>query len=1012
MRNKGAVLLLAILLTIACIYQLSFTGVTKYYEAHAKTISGGDKAKEKKYLDSINGEIAYNLLLVKYTYAQCKEHEINLGLDLKGGMNVILEISVVDMVKALSNYSKDSTFLRSIDLALEKEKASKKDFVTLFGESFQQVDPNGKLSAIFSTLELKDRISFNSTNDEVLKVLKTETQAAIDNSFNIITNRIDQFGVVQPKIQKLETAGRILVELPGVDDPERVRHLLQSTANLEFWETFENKEIYPILIQANLVVKNIQAAEKGKLGASSAGDTTKLLAASKSKQAKDTSNGALSLLLKMENDTTKGDTTKLGKTMLKDYPLFVLLSPNVNQRDQTIGEGSIIGYAHYKDTSKVNFYMAHKQVRSLFPRNMRLYWSAKPYKQNTSKSIYELHAIRITTRDERAPLGGNVVTNARAEFGQNRAVAEVSMNMNGEGSKTWARLTRDNIGKPIAIVLDNKVMSAPRVITEIKGGQSQITGDFTIKEAQDLANILKSGKMPASAHIISENVVGPTLGREAIKSGLNSFIIAFVVIMCYMVFYYSRSAGFVADQALFVNVFFVFGVLASLGAVLTLPGIAGIVLTIGMSVDANVLIYERIREELRAGKGLKMAISDGFRMALSSIIDSHVTTLLTGIVLYIFGTGPIKGFATTLIIGIITSLFTAILISRLIFEWKLSRNRDILFSTRVTEGAFKNVHIKWMEIRKYFYIVSLVVIGIGFVSLSIRGLDAGTDFTGGRTFIIRFDRTVVTSEVQQSVKAVVGETPEVIMFGVGNNQVRIGTKYLIEDKSSSADSLVDAKMFEGVKKFLPDTTTFAQFKSQHLMNSQKVGPTIAYDMKVQAIWAILFSLVIIALYIFIRFRDWPFGLGALVSLAHDVLIVIGCYSILWGRLPFSLEIDQAFIAAILTVVGYSITDTVVVYDRIREYRKLYPKRDQMIVIDDAINSTISRTINTSMTVLLVLIVIFVWGGDVIRGFVFAIMIGILVGTYSSVLVASPIVYDTLQWIQRRKDKKAVKGIAK
>ena len=1008
MRNKGAVLLLAILLGVACIYQLSFTGITKFYENRAKSISGGDKVKEKKYIDSISGEIAYNLGVVKYTFAQCKDHEINLGLDLKGGMNVILEISVVDMVKALSNNSKDSTFLRAINLAQEKEKASKKDFVTLFGESFQQIDPNGKLAAIFSTLELKDRINFNSTNDEVLKVLKTETQAAIDNSFNIISTRIDQFGVVQPKIQKLETAGRILVELPGVDDPERVRRLLQSTANLEFWETFENKEVYPFLLEANKVVKNIQDAEKGKLANIASGDTSKSLAPKTGKSAvKDTTSGALSLLQKIESDTAKGDTSKVAKTMMKDYPLFALLKPNIN-RDQTIGEGSIIGFAHYKDTSKINYYMAHKQVRSLFPRNMKLYWSAKPWKPDASKSIYELHAIRVTTRDERAPLGGNVVTNARADFGQNRAAAEVSMNMNGEGAKVWARLTRDNVGKPIAIILDNKVMSAPRVITEIKGGQSQITGDFTIKEAQDLANILKSGKMPASAHIISENVVGPTLGHEAISNGLKSFIIAFIVIMCYMVFYYSRSAGFVADQALFVNVFFVFGVLASLGAVLTLPGIAGIVLTIGMSVDANVLIYERVREELRAGKGLKMAIADGFRMALSSIIDSHVTTFLTGVVLYIFGTGPIKGFATTLIIGIVTSLFTAILISRLIFEWKLSRNRDILFSTRITEGAFKNVHIRWMEIRKYFYIISLSVIGIGFISLFVRGLDAGTDFTGGRTFIVRFDRTVITSEVQSAVKAVVGETPEVIMFGLGNNQVRIATKYLIEDKTSAADSIVDAKMFEGLKKFLPETTTFAKFMSQNLMNSQKVGPTIAYDMKVQAIWAILFSLVIIALYILIRFRDWPFGLGALVSLAHDTLIVIGCYSILYGRLPFSLEIDQAFVAAILTVVGYSITDTVVVYDRIREYRKLYPKRDQMVVIDDAINATISRTINTSMTVLLVLVVIFFWGGDVIRGFIFAIMIGIFVGTYSSVLVASPIVYDTLQWIQRRKDRKALK----
>lgn len=1007
MRNKGAVRLLAILFTLVCLYQLSFTVVTKSIEHKAKVRTEGNKVREKAYLDSLSGETVYNLGLVKYTYNQCKEREINLGLDLKGGMNVILEISVYDMVNALSDYSKDSTFVKAMQLAQQRENNSNKDFVTLFGEAFQQVDPNAKLAAIFSTLELKDKVNFNSSNADVLNVLRTETQAAIDNAFNIISSRIDQFGVVSPKIQKLETAGRILVELPGVEDPARVRRLLQSTANLEFWETYENKDVYQYLLEANKVVKAIQDVEAQKTKVSDTAAVAK--AEDKTGAAKsDTAKSALSLLQKMEADTTKADTTATASSMMKDYPLFALLRPNVDRNNQLM-EGPTIGYAHYRDTGKINYYLSNPQVKALFPRNMRFYWSVKPFKYDNTKSVYELYAIRVTTRDGQAPLGGNVVTNARAEFGQNRAVAEVTMSMNGEGAKTWARLTRDNIQKCIAIVLDNKVYSAPRVQNEIKGGQSQITGDFTIQEAQDLANILKSGKMPASAHIISEAVVGPTLGKEAINDGVTSFIISFFVIMLYMVFYYSRSAGLVADMALFINVFFVFGVLASLGAVLTLPGIAGIVLTIGMAVDANVLIYERVREEIRAGKGMRMAIADGFKHALSAIIDSHVTTFLTGAVLYIFGTGPIRGFATTLMIGITTSLFSAILISRLIFERQLSKNRDILFATRITEGAFKNVHIKWMEIRRYFYIVSTVVIGIGLISLAIRGLDAGTDFTGGRTFIVRFDRTVVTRDVQASVKKVVGETPEVIMFGTGNNQVRIGTKYLVADKSASADSLADVAIYNGVKPFLGDSVTYDQYKKHNLMNSQKVGPTIAYDMKRQAIWAVLFSLLMIALYILIRFRDWPFGLGALISLAHDVLIVVGAYSILYGRLPFSLEIDQSFIAAVLTVVGYSITDTVVVYDRIREYRKLYPKRDQMVVIDDAINSTISRTINTSMTVFLVLVVIFVWGGDVIRGFVFAIMIGIVVGTYSSVLVASPIVFDTLRWQERRAARKAMKA---
>jgi SecD/SecF fusion protein len=1010
MQNKGAIRLLAILLTLVCIYQLTFTFITKKTERQARVYAMGDKEKEKKFLDSISGEVVYNIGITKYTYNQCKERELNLGLDLKGGMNVILEISVVDMVESLSNFSKDSTFLKAIELAKEKQKASNKDYVTLFGESFKELDPNAKLAAIYSTLELKDRINFNSTNDDVLKVIRQETDGAINNAFNIISSRIDQFGVVQPKIQKLETAGRILVELPGVDDPERVRRILQSTANLEFWLTYENKEMYQYFLAANKKVKEIMDVEAQNTTAvndAKPGEKVNIQSKNEKITSKDTTGGKLSLLDQLAQDTTTTDSTLASTSKMSDFPLFQLLTPSASQDGQLM-DGAMVGMAHFKDTGKINNLLNNKLVRAIFPRDVRFYWSLKPSKYDKAKNKFELYAIKVTSRDGKAILGGEVVNSARQDFGQTKASAEVSMSMNVDGAKKWARITADNIGRCIAIVLDDKVCSAPRVQTEIKGGSSQITGDFSVSEAQDLANMLKSGRLPARAQIIQEAVVGPTLGKEAINDGMKSFLIAFIVIMAYMIFYYSRRAGWVADMALIANTFFVFGILASLGAVLTLPGIAGIVLTVGMAVDANVLIYERVREELHSGKGLKLAIADGFKMALSAIIDSHVTTLLTGVVLYVFGTGPIKGFASTLIIGIITSLFSSILISRLIFERQLAKNREILFSTRITEGAFKNVHIKWMEIRHYFYIVSAVIIGLGIISLFIRGLDPGTDFTGGRTYIVRFDKTVVTRDVQASVKKVIGETPEVIMFGTNNNQVRIATKYLIQDKTAAADSIADAHVYEGVKPFLGDSVTFKQFKSNHLMNFQKVGPTIAYDMKVQAVWAILFSLIMIALYIVIRFRNWPFGLGAWVSLAHDVMIVIGCYSVLYGRLPFSLEIDQSFIAAILTVVGYSITDTVVVYDRIREHRKLYPKRDQMTVIDDAINSTLSRTINTSMTVMLVLVVIFVWGGDVIRGFVFAIMIGIVVGTYSSVLVASPVVYDTLRWQERRAAKKALK----
>lgn len=987
MQNKGAILGFAILLAAVCFYQLTFTWKAKQVEKDAIEYAQGDLALENNYLDSISGEVVYNFLgLKKFTYKDVKELEMNLGLDLKGGMNVTLEVEVSDLIRALSNYSTDSTFNAALARAKLLQQNSQKDFVALFGQAFEEIDPNAKLASVFNTLELRDRISFTTTNAEVLKVIDDETTAAIDNSFNILRTRIDRFGVAQPNIQQLQTKGRILVELPGVKDQNRVRNLLQGTANLEFWETYGNQEAYQYLLLANQKIKEMQAPgiEEAATQENTNPETT---------ADSDTTKTESSLLSELEGAAADSTSALDNLTNFKkEYPLFAILNPSTDQSGQ-LYPGPIVGMSHSKDTAEVNSYLKMPQIKSIFPRDMIFRWTAKP--MDEAGKYFRLIALKVTTRDGRAPLDGDVITDARQDFDQFGSNPEVSMSMNSEGAKIWQRMTKENVGKSIAIVLDDNVRSFPNVIGEISGGRSSITGLESIEEAKDLANILKSGKMPAPAHIIQEAIVGPSLGKEAINSGFASFAIAFLLVLVYMLFFYSKKAGLVANIALITNVFFLIGVLASLGAVLTLPGIAGIVLTLGMAVDANVLIYERVQDELIAGKGIRLAITDGYKNAYSAIIDGQVTTLLTGIVLYIFGSGPIKGFATTLIIGILTSLFTAIFITRIIFEWQLGKSKKITFVSKITENWIRNTRIKFLNKRKMFYIISGILIVMSIGSLAIRGLNYGIDFKGGRTYVVRFDEEVKVDEVAQSLIAVFGEAPEVKTYGE-NNQVKITTEYKIDDNSDGVDNEVEKLLMEGLQNagFIDKSVTLEKFTEDYQLSSQKVGPTISDDIRKDSVIAIGFALILIFVYILIRFRNWQYGLGAVAALAHDSLIILGIFSMLYGILPFSLEIDQAFIAAILTIVGYSINDTVIVFDRIREFMGLYPKRERGDNFDQAINSTLRRTFSTALSTFVVLLAIFIFGGATIRGFTFALMIGIVVGTYSSVFIASPIAYDT------------------
>ncbi len=981
MQNKTAISILAIALALVCIYQLSFTFATYKVRNDAKEYAQGDLVKQRVYLDSVSALPKEDWSYLGNTFKEVQKKEMNLGLDLKGGMNVILEVSVEDILRGLSNYSTDRTFNEALTRAkAEYQRQSQTDFLTLFGRAFGEIDPDAKLAAIFGTVEMRDKINFNSSNADVLGVLEKEVSDAIENAFNILRTRIDRFGVVQPNITNLATKGRILIELPGQDDPARVRELLQGTANLEFWETYENTEIIGFLSQANSLLREIQANTVKK-------DTVSTPALAKADA--DTTVKDRSLLDLIEEDTAAAAPETREEFNLQN-PLFGVLSPRVNEQGQPL-PSSMVGLAAGIDTAKVNRYFKMNQVKALFPRDLKLLWSQNPYKYDPTQTMYELHAIKVTTRDGRPPLSGDVITSARPSSGVTGSEVKVDFSMNAEGAKTWARMTRENVGRCIAVVLDGYVRSYPRVQNEITGGNTEITGDFTIEEADDLANILKSGKMPAPARIVSDTIIGPTLGKEAINAGVVSFFISFLIVLAYMIFYYSKSAGTVADVALVGNIFLLLGVSASLGAIITLPGIAGIVLTMAMSVDANVLIYERIREELRAGKGIKLAVADGYKGAMSAILDSNITTLLTGIVLYVFGTGPIKGFATTLVIGIFTSLFCAIYITRLIYEWLLKKNTNLSFSIRLTANFLKDTHIDFIGMRKIFYGISIAITVLGIGSLVIRGLNPGIDFSGGRTYVVRFNEPVKTADVASRLAVPFNEPPQVVTYG-NDNQVRITTKYKITE--TGVDNEIETSLYEGLKDMIGANVTKEEFLSTYRVSSETVGPTIASDIKRRAIWAVGLSLIIIFLYIFMRFKNWQYGLGALVAIAHDSMIVIGIYSLLWGIMPFSMEIDQSFIAAILTIIGYSVNDTVVVFDRLREFIPLHRKRPVKEVINLAMNDTLSRTINTGMTSILVLIVMFFFAGATIRGFLFALLIGIIVGTYSSIFVASSIVYDT------------------
>ena len=992
MQNRNFIKVIAFVFALICVYQLSFTLVADKVEndalKYAENFPEEERdVKAKLYLDSINSEEVYDILVAQYTYSDCKQRELNLGLDLKGGMNVTLEVMVVDVLKALANNTKDEVFNTAINNALTAQENSQSDFVTLFGQEFEKLSPVNGMAVLF-TSQLKDKVKINSNNQEVIDILSLEVEDAINRSFNILRSRIDRFGVTQPNIQRLETAGRILVELPGIKDPERARKLLQSTAQLEFWETYEYRELFPSLEQVNSYLKetndlNDTLEIKGVLDLDGI-DELEMISSDEKDEI-----DANDLLTDLESDSSSTDTsnTLSFEEFAENNPLYSVLYPNVDQQNQ-IQEGPVVGFCATKDTAQLNKYLKDPLVIKFFPVDVKFAYTVKPY--DSEGKFVQLVALKVTNRDGIAAMEGDVVTDANQSFGQYNSSAEVSMSMNQEGAKQWKRLTAENIGRSVAIVLDGYVYSYPTVQSEIAGGRSSITGDFSVNEAKDLANILKSGKLPAPARIIEEAIVGPSLGEEAISSGLQSFIFALILVLFYMIFYYS-GAGIVSNVALLANIFFIFGVLSSLGAVLTLPGIAGIILTIGMSVDANVLIYERIREELSNGKGLRLAITDGYNSAYSSIIDANVTTLLTGIILYIFGTGPIKGFATTLIVGIITSLFAAIFITRLIISSRVNKGKDISFATKLTDGAFKNINIDFIGNRKKFYVISSLLVVLGLGSLFTKGLNYGVDFVGGRTYVVRFDNDINNEDLRENLSAVfvdndgLNYTPQVKTFG-DDNQVKITTSFMIDNNDISTDQVVEAKLNEGL------ANTGFEFE---IMSSQKVGPTIADDIKDAAVWSVIFSLLVIFLYILLRFRKWQFSLGAVSAVFHDVIIVLAIFSAFYGLLPFSLEIDQAFIAAILTIIGYSLNDTVVVFDRVREYMNSYKKKEVLEVINGALNSTLSRTINTSLTTFVVLLIIFIFGGEVIRGFMFALMVGVIVGTYSSLFVASPIMLDTL-----------------
>ena len=998
MQNKGFVKVFAVLLTLVCMFYLSFSFVTRQYNSKAAEYAGGDPVKESSYLDSLSTQKVW----LGYTLKQCREMEISLGLDLKGGMNVVLELNVADVIRSLSNNNQDENFNKALDLAYAHQATSQKDFIDLFAEEYKKLDNGARLSAIFSTFELKDKITPQSSDAQVIAVLKEELKSAIDNSFNVLRTRIDRFGVVSPNIQRLETAGRILVELPGVKEPERVRKLLQGSANLEFWETYNLPEIYQQLVAAdNMLATILKSDDTAAVGS----DTTAIEATEEvvaDNAAAETTNDADSLLAKIGEDKPEAQAAKSMEEFAKQHPLFAVLQ--INQYNGQLAPGPVVGIADKKDIAKINEYLNMKQVKDILPRNLSLKWGVKAIDEK--EQYFYLYAIKMTNRDGTPALGGDVVTDANADFVQQagRSEQQVSMTMNAEGAKAWARLTKENIGKAVAIVLDDMVYSAPNVQVEITGGRSQITGHFTPEEAKDLANVLKSGKMAASVHIVQEDVVGPSLGQEAINSGVISFVLALILLMFYMCAFYGVLPGLIADGALVLNIFFTMGILASFQAVLTLPGIAGMVLTLGMAVDANVLIYERTKEELRAGKSLNKAIADGYSNAFSAIFDSNLTSIITGVVLFYFGTGPIRGFATTMIIGLFASFLTAVFLTRIVYEALLAKDKlkNVTFTTSITKDLLTNPKINFLAARKVGYLIPAGIIVLGAISMSTIGLNNGIDFTGGRNYVIRFAQDVKTDEVRNLLDAQLDGSVSVIQIGTPD-QVRVSTNYKIEDNDPAIDQEIENKLFEGVKSLLPEGTTLAQFTDQYIQSSQKVGPSMADDIKNAAFLAVVFAMFCMAAYILLRFRDISFSVGAFASVAVTTLCIISFYTLLWKVLPFSMEVDQTFIAAILTIIGYSINDTVVVFDRIRETIGLYPKRDRYQVINDALNSTLSRTFNTSLTTLVVVLCIFILGGATIRSFTFAILLGIIIGTYSTLFVATPIAYE----LQKKKiNKKA------
>ncbi len=1001
MQNKGFVRVIAIAMALVCLFYLSFNAVTSYYNNKAVEVSGGDKNAEYHYLDSMSTEKVW----LGYTLKECRENELNLGLDLKGGMNVILEVSVPDIVRNLCNDTKNEQFNKAMEMAVARQTESQKDFLDLFKEAFEEIDKDAKMSTLFYSYTIKDKISQKSTNDEVVAVLRDEVNATVDNSFNVLRTRIDRFGVVQPNIQRLETNGRILIELPGVKEPERVRKLLQGSASLEFWETYNLTEIYPQLEAANAAVRDYLAASENSVA------EEEIAEVKEDAKAPVAVEGDSLMAQIATSNTAAQDTAKIMAQFAKENPLFSILQ--LSQYNGQLSPTPAIGVVSVRDTATVTKYLSLRQVKEVLPRDLAFRWTVKPV--DKKGLYYELVAIKITSRDGKAPLGGNVITDAKDELSQFTAACTVSMSMNPEGAKTWARLTKENIGRSIAIVLDNMVYSFPNVNCEITGGRSEISGNFTPQEAKDLANVLKSGKMPAPSRIVQEDIVGPSLGHEAVTQGMWSFVIAFVVVMLYMIFMYGGVPGLIVDAALLINVFFLIGILASFKAVLTLPGIAGIVLTMGMAVDANVLIYERIKEELAAGKQHKTAVNEGYKNALSAIIDSNVTTILTGIILFYFGTGPIKGFATTLIIGIITSFFTAVFITRLIWTSMTESGKasNYTFTTAVSKGLLEGVNVNWIGIRKKGYIVISCILLACVVSLVFHGLNSGIDFTGGRNYVVRFEQKVNTEDVEALLQKGFGEASvSVITIGT-EDQVRITTNYKIESNSKDVDDEVEDIIYSSlapmianeavtkdmfisgyvVNDGIPSKSTDTEVSTLGVQSSQKVGPAIADDIKRDAVLAVLFSLIGIFLYILIRFRNVSYSLGAVVALAHDTLIILGTYSLFYAIMPFSMEIDQSFIAAILTIIGYSINDTVVVFDRVREVRSLYPTRNAKDIINSAVNATLIRTFSTSFSTFIVLLVIFLLGGETIRGFVFALMIGVIAGTVSTLFVAVPISYD-------------------